>query len=192
MAFFMRARRFVYGLCTILSIATLVIFSYLTRRWLASEFAAQPFQILSLCLSVLSLVVFPGMLLVSATRKNAYILYIISELGIAALMCVLWIVGASQSISEKSLIDIEIDLFIACGFSDRCASLLSAVRGTQISIFVLLLFYTLALLSYALYTHLYRGNGHVWLQTVEDLKDFRLPALTHKPKESDGRFMDGK
>lgn len=26
---------------------------------------------------------------------------------------------------------------------------------------------------------------------MEDLRDFRLPALTHKPKGSDGRFLDG-
>ena len=49
----------------------------------------------------------------------------------------------------------------------------------------------LVLFTYALLTHLRYGSGYVWLQTVEDLRDFRLPALTHKPKGSDGRFLDG-
>ena len=61
----------------------------------------------------------------------------------------------------------------------------------QITTSLLVLTYMLVLFTYALLTHLRYGSGYVWLQTVEDLRDFRFPALTHKPKGSDGRFLDG-
>lgn len=125
-----------------------------------------------------------------------------------AFMSILWVVVASKSTPRVFRF---IPWFQACTVQDTalCSSLALTTLGIQISIFLLracsdlvfcgrivttsslVLTYMLALFTYALFTHLYRGNGHVWLQTVEDARDFRLPALTHKPKESDGRFMDG-
>ncbi|KJA22964.1 hypothetical protein HYPSUDRAFT_40486 [Hypholoma sublateritium FD-334 SS-4] len=138
--------------------------------------------VLSLVLSVLSLVVFPGLLFVSTTRKNAYILFVISELGITALMGSLWAVASSQAMLNE---------FDCNSDSNLCNSLVITAQGIQIFICVILLTYMLILFIYALSSHLRHGSGYVWWKTVEELKDFRLPALTHKPRESDGRFMDG-
>ena len=109
-----------------------------------------------------------------------------------ALIGVLWAVAASQSTWGDFVLIMTahvIQIFICA--SRACSKSRLRTFAQIIMTLPLVLTYVLILFIYALVSHLRHGRGYVWWKSVEDLKDFRLPALTHKPRGSDGRFMDG-
>ncbi|KAF8962964.1 hypothetical protein BDZ97DRAFT_1063726 [Flammula alnicola] len=144
-----------------------------------SEQVTESFEGMGLFASSLSLLVFPTMLVLPFLRKNAFILYIVSELSIIGTMWIFWVVSAALAIQKKQ----NFVLFGGCQFFvfevgvQKCNQLL-AIEGLTIVVFVLLMKYMLLLLTYST-TVYFRGDDQVWFRSVNELQ-VKMPALTHK------------
>jgi len=135
------------------------------------------FESMGLYTTCVTLVVIPIMLALPEIRKNAFALYIVSELSIVCTLWIFWVVVAALAIQQR-------DEFYPFG---NCTSLdniqaewcneLFAIVGLSVVVFVLLMKYMLVILIYAI-VMTFRVGGRVWFQSVKDLQ-IKMPPLTH-------------
>ncbi|KAF8962962.1 hypothetical protein BDZ97DRAFT_1063905 [Flammula alnicola] len=182
-------RTVILTLCIILSVPILGLLAVWTQFS-----GGESFEGMGLFASSFSLLVFPAMLVLPLLRKNAFVLYIVSELSIICTMWIFWVVSAALAIQMKELFDPfgNCQLFkLAFQFvSDgevsvqKCNQLI-AIEGMTVVVFVLLMKYMLVLLIYSTVVH-FRGDSQVWFRTVSELK-VNMPALTHNPGDLEAK-----
>ncbi|KAF5317489.1 hypothetical protein D9619_013151 [Psilocybe cf. subviscida] len=165
-------RRVLLGVCSVLNIATLALIGHWLSGSIADDFVFV-FEIIGIIAAVLTLVLIPAMLIVSRIRRNAWFVYILTEVVVFGLLWILWTVTAAlviQDFNDLYLGDCSLWLFPA---SDWCNQL-SAIKGLAVTIFVLLLIYVLTLTTFAVVRTFTVGSG-VWFQTVQE-QTLRAPA----------------
>ncbi|KAF8174242.1 hypothetical protein BJ912DRAFT_990543 [Pholiota molesta] len=181
-------RLVIFGLCILLSIAVIGLTSDITH--LTNQVnVTYSFETLSLLIGVLSLLVFPLLLAVSHFRKNAFLVYIVYELGIVFFLWIFWVVAAALTIQKKNALLLG---FSSCSVFRRNAEAeqkcneIMAIQGLEVLAFVLLLKYMLVLFVYTLVVYFKTGNGQVWFQGVSELEGtLSLPSLTHKSSDAE-------
>ncbi|KAF4617386.1 hypothetical protein D9613_006315 [Agrocybe pediades] len=207
MGFFYVYRNLVLGLCLILTIPCLGLLAHWTQGT-ELDHKTLAFEGMGLFVSILSFILLPVMyvsriqhrdlvrptnvftvprLVLSEFRKNAFILYILSELIIVALLWIFWMTAAILVVEEIQVQYPSGD----CGLVNKvfpgqghwCFEIM-AIQGLSITIFVFLLKYLIVLLIFAFIRHS-RGQL-VWLRSVKEVQ-VTLPKvkLSHEPGELD-------
>ncbi|KAF8174243.1 hypothetical protein BJ912DRAFT_62101 [Pholiota molesta] len=127
--------------------------------------------------SCLALIVIPILLALPEIRKNAFVIYVVSELSIVCFLWIFWVVAAALAIQQR-------DDFYPLGNCTRLADVtvhwcdeLFAIVGFSVVVFVLLMKYMLVIFIYTI-VMTFRVGGRVWFQSVKDLQ-IKMPAMTH-------------
>ncbi|KAF9565106.1 hypothetical protein CPC08DRAFT_704912 [Agrocybe pediades] len=186
MGFFYVYRNLVLGLCLILTIPCLGLLAHWTQGT-ELDHKTLAFEGMGLFVSILSFIILPVMLVLSEFRKNAFILYILSELIIVGLLWLFWMTAAILVIEEIQILypsgDCAIIDKVFPGQGHWCFEIM-AIQGLSITIFVFLLKYLIVLLIFAFIRHS-RGQL-VWLRSVKEVQ-VTLPKvkLSHEPGELD-------
>ncbi|KJA20174.1 hypothetical protein HYPSUDRAFT_68757 [Hypholoma sublateritium FD-334 SS-4] len=172
MAFFYTYRMITLGLSFILSVPLLGLLAHWTS---ANPFRKTVlwFDSLGLILVSFTLITIPIMLALPEIRKSAYILYTVYELIIVCSLWILWVVAAALAIQQKDVVFPMDDCTV---YSDNLISWcdeLSAVVGLAVTVFVLLLMYTLLLVVYAT-VMTSRTGSRVWFKGVKNIQ-IRIP-----------------
>ncbi|KAF8874959.1 hypothetical protein CPB84DRAFT_1797089 [Gymnopilus junonius] len=175
-------RNFVLGLCLLLTLPTLGLTAHWTQGTVGGTLSFEGMGIFVTCISLL---VFPAMLLLSEFRKNAFFLYILSEIIVVLIMWILWMITMILVIEQRELeyplnncsVDLSNDQIHWCNE-------LFAIQGLCIFIFVFLLKYLVFLTLFAFINHI-RGI-YIWKKSVKELQ-IRIPdiKLTHSSSDVD-------
>ncbi|KAF9483563.1 hypothetical protein BDN70DRAFT_929086 [Pholiota conissans] len=184
MSFLYVYRTVMLVLTLILTIPALGLIAHWTQGSLVGH-TTYSFEPMGLYTASVTLIVIPVMLALPEIRKNAFALYIVSELSIVALLWIFWVVAAALAIQQK-------DDFYPL---ENCTGLnivnvhwcneLFAIVGLTVVIFVLLMKYMLVLLIYAI-VMTFRVGGRVWFQSVREIK-IKMPAMTHNPGDLESK-----
>ncbi|KAF5317490.1 hypothetical protein D9619_013152 [Psilocybe cf. subviscida] len=160
-------RRVLLLVCSILNFATLAFVAHWLSETISIEDVFFRSQVAGTVSAVLTLVLIPAMITVARIRRNAWFVYILSEVVVFGLLWISWTVTAALAIQDLNDIYLgNCSLWQFFPDNEWCNQLL-VTRGLAATIFVILLIYVLTLTIYAVVRTFTVGSG-VWFQTVQD------------------------
>ncbi|KJA20172.1 hypothetical protein HYPSUDRAFT_43547 [Hypholoma sublateritium FD-334 SS-4] len=177
-------RFIIFGLCTIFSVIVLGLSAHLTN--VSSEaHAVTDNEVMGLVTSILSILIFPALIIVPR------FVFILTELVVICIMWILWVVTAALTIQARNTLFGGFDcsifvcesltgpplpvhaarsantLSVKANTSDLCHQV-TAVEGLSVTIFVLLMLYMVGLLAFATVAYFRHSNRRIWYQRMDE------------------------